>query len=1020
MSRRSLWGRTYLVVPVAMSVVGAAALGVLPAGSSAQGSGSVARSAGVPGGLTPIGRGAAPGAKGRLVEKYTTANSDTYELPSGRMLTHVYAVPVNTRDASGKWQPLSGAEPSPSTAATSGATLSPNAERNPLGQENEAACTLTSTAPTTSACNELTFKAGYESSSKSTRRGLVQFVLPELHEELIVLNAQLELYVGSTTTTAGAAMGAYRVTTPWTTKATWNTSNGSAPWTTPGGDYANPEKESDAAVNPSVGATKGWTYWYPTRMVQEWYNGANVPSGQGQPDLGFLLKDVTEGATNNVVSFDGREERERNPGLTLEWVQRGVGGATNYTIVPMQLSSTLSLDINPASGNLMIHSNDMKVPSKGLEFVSARNWNSLENEAPGYGYGWVDTNAVYVHVTPGGSVAYTDATGNSFPFIKEGANFRTPRGIEATMCAAGSAAPCPATLPKGATYQLIYTKTGERINFGQKEYEFLYPISVEDSAGEAQTAHYTSGLELPTSWIDTEGTKLAYTESEAAGYTKITDEGNGHSVSYNEELGEDGLYHLVKYTNENKEQTNYTIGSGLEGNLIKEVIEPSGNVVKLYYESNYRIAKIVPTTNGPATTFTYYGFGAGPGPCTSSQQATVITSPEGKLKIYCSNALDEVEQTKEIEPDKTPPVFGEFEVSAYLSPESKITTLYFEGAEDPPLPNGEPGSGVAKYTYRYRINNGTFTAWQQTAENELQISGVSAGATILIEAYATDNAGNVSKTVSGSAVVPPAGEGNPIGEEDTEKETTEPSLPVAEGIVMNDSEEDSELEGGSGGSLTGLQPAFTRERYEIISRGTVRGNANALVVGTAVPKMTFDVKTTSGSWYYGRLYKYVGVCAWVQHEHAKETSSKIVNTCPASRGIPTKSYASLINCDSCNATSSIPFEPVRNAQGEAVNTKIPVFANVRPYTKESPHEEFATMNTVVGGKVQSVGWRYITKSGKYVLVSASVEYPNKSKHTEWAFIESKYLPSTQVLCRGYAPKRPAKHTSWPNVCREGF
>ena len=40
------------------------------------------------------------------------------------------------------------------------------------------------------------------------------------------------------------------------------------------------------------------------------------------------------------LTFDGREERERNPGLSLEWVQRGVGNATDYTQLPMQLSST--------------------------------------------------------------------------------------------------------------------------------------------------------------------------------------------------------------------------------------------------------------------------------------------------------------------------------------------------------------------------------------------------------------------------------------------------------------------------------------------------------------------------------------------------------------------------------------------------------------------------------------------------------------------------------------------------------
>jgi len=76
----------------------------------------------------------------------------------------------------------------------------------------------------------------------------------------------------------------------------------------------------------------------------------------------------------------------------------------------------------------MIHSNDLAIASKGLEFDSSRSWNSLANEAPGYGYGWVDSNAVYVQVATSGNVAYTEGAGNTFPFIKEGSNFRDPDG----------------------------------------------------------------------------------------------------------------------------------------------------------------------------------------------------------------------------------------------------------------------------------------------------------------------------------------------------------------------------------------------------------------------------------------------------------------------------------------------------------------------------------------------------------------------------------------------------------------
>jgi hypothetical protein len=943
------------------------------------------------------------------------------------MLTRVYEHPVNYRDSTGKWQALSETQSSPSASG-----VTPSAERNPLGQEDETACTFTSTAPTTSACNELTFKAGYETSGSATRHALISFVLPDLHEEQTILSAQLELYVAKTTTTSKVAMGAYRVTAPWGTGATWNTTNGGTPWSKPGGDYANPEKESDAAINSAVGAKTGWAYWYPTRMVQEWYNGSDAPAGTWQPDFGFLLKDVTDGATNNTVTFDGREERTNDPGLTIEWVQRGVGNSTKYTQVSTQLSSTQSLQVDPASGNLMIHSNDLQIPSKGLEFDSARSWNSLTNEAPGYGYGWTDSNAVYVQIAASGNAAYTDNSGNTFPFIKEGMNFKTPSGIEATMCEAKGASPCPATLPSGTSYQVIYSKTGQRINFGHKEgtgsFVYYYVVSVEDASGDKQTASYTTGLEDPTSWIDTESIKITYTESEAKGYTKITANTQpARSTSYTESLGEDGLYHLTEYANEKSEKTKYRYGgeSYLESNLLTEITEPSGNVTKLYYNSNYQIAKLERLANGqktgPTTVYTYYEAGNAPAPCVSPQKATVVKTPENEEKqtIYCSNVLDEVERTAEIYRDTKPPVFSsEFEASAYLEPGTGIATVYFAEAEEPTLPNGEPGSGIAHYTYRYRVNGGAFSEWAQTVEPEFQVSGVSGGSTILLEVYATDNAGNVSATASASAAVPQAGEGNPIGEEGTEEDPSlkETNQPEAEGVAMSDGEDDSELE--SGPALNeAIQPAFTRYRTKIAHRGTLRGNANALVVGTAVPGMTDDAKAESGSWTYGRLYKYAGVCGWVQTVHfsSERNTKTIVNTCPASRGIPVKNYASLINCDTCNASSFTTFEPERNAKGEPVNTSIPVFANVRPYTKESPHEVFRRVDTVKAGAVQGVGWRYITKSGKYALVS--IRQSPGSKSVDWAFVEAKYLPSTTVLCHG-APRSPTKHKGWPHVCKE--
>lgn len=257
-----------------------------------------------------------------------------------------------------------------------------------------------------------------------------------------------------------------------------------------------------------------------------------------------------------------------------------------------------------------------------------------------------------------------------------------------------------------------------------------------------------------------------------------------------------------------------------------------------------------------------------------------------------------------------------------------------------------------------------------------------------------------------------------------EEETEDPSLseteqPLAEGVEMSDTEDDGEEESES---LSGFRPAFSPGRREIIGRGTARGNANALVVGTAVPGRTFDAKGTSGSWIYGRLYTYVNKCVWVQSEHTKTTSSKVVNTCSASKGIPTKSYASLINCDTCNETSGTTLVAKENEKAELVNTRVPVYANVQPYAStEQAHELFTYVNTVEGGKAKHIDWRYITRSGKYALVAVKLKEASKAAHLpagshQWAFIERKYLPSDEALCGGTS-KAPKKHPSWPHVCK---
>ena len=610
----------------------------------------------------------------RLIEADTTADSDTYALPNGHHLTRVFAGPVNRRDAAGRWQPLAAGEASGAGAegessdadalAQPALSASPMVEggERPLGEGAEAACTLTSTEPTKSSCSG-SIGAGYTSSTKTTKRGLLEFAIPAA-ENRTILSARLELDVGSTTSTTGVSMGLYRVTTPWTTGATWDTSNGTTAWKAAGGDYAN---NTEAAINPSVGTKTGWVYWNPTEMVQRWVNGAGAPAGQSDADLGFLVKDVTEGSTNNMVTFDGSES-ENEPSLSYESAERGVGDSSQYTLLSTPLTPTSKVSVNVASGDLILH-DPTCIAGRGLSFSSGRVFNSLSAGPYGYGLAWSDSNSGHITVEEEGTLAYTDGSGATFAFLKSGANYITPAGIDATMCAAGSKKPCPETLPSGTTYQLIYNQSQVHIDFGHKSEEgFYYPSNVQDRYGNTLTASYSAGVEDPTMWTDTEGRKIEYAENESEGYTKITDESGDRSVSFKYEEIE-GFNELVKSTDADGHSTTYGYGPEVEANYVAKITDPDGHVTLFEYEYEGRVKKITRVTNtekdtGPTTTFTYYEIGKAPefagktNLCTSTQRATIVKDPDwtkaGEHEtMYCYNSLDEVEKTFDAVGDET-------------------------------------------------------------------------------------------------------------------------------------------------------------------------------------------------------------------------------------------------------------------------------------------------------------------------------------------------------------------------------
>jgi hypothetical protein len=890
-------------------------------------------------------RGAPAGKTGKLIEKYSTANSDTYELPDGHMLTRVFSQPDAGKDALQAPAP----DDAPSSAVSEAAPRAKAAlaTQGSGSGTDELSCTIDKSTPTNSECNAATFRAGYEPTTQERPvHGLLQFALPNLDNDVTVLNAKLELYETASTTTSEVVLTAAPLLTPWSAGVTWDTTNGSTPWETPGGDYVLGNNANTAPA--ASGTAKGWHYWYPTEMLQKWLNGTDAPTSEGQSNLGLLVGEEIEGSVNNIVSFAGNGHTDA-PALTFEWIQRGIGSATNYTMLPVPVSASTSLEVNAASGNLLVKSNDLTIASRDTPFHVARIFNSLAPEQLGYGAGWGDVNTPHIEVNPNGSVRYVSASGNTFVFDREGLSGGKPAGLrpspqlqsgpeEAVMCesSGGNPSVCPSKLPKSATYDLLYLKTEEQILF-KGTTGTIYPLAVEYIGEELETPSYTTGEVLPTSWADSAKEAIAYTESATLGYTTVAYEAKKESVSYTEKADAAKVTKLVEVTNAAKEKTTYTYGTGAEEGLPTKIEEPGGVNVTISYDPEKQVAKIVTasTTEHPAgstTAYTYYELGKAPSPCTSTQKATVVTETEGSEElslIYCANVLDEVESISEQEP-----------LEMAMEPGEEI--------EDP-VEEGEPGM-------------------------EGEAGGTAAQSRIATGLCAPTPAGYSAACIEAT-------------------ERSAPRAPAAE--ITN-----PPVNLASPALVASFQ-IYIQHTSKYALWGTIRRNKQSYVLGNARNGWHFAKQKenekgapadlgTIGSGYKG--------CGWIYADHiGNKNIGNEPSACEHTPGSKNESFepkpsafSSSLDCKACNEGHLVKLEH-----------GTPVCLNVSPLNKPESSTcddvnpakpELEPTKTEQEGKTApQVKWRYVTREGRWVLV----QIPSLGiAEGSWAFIERSALPKT--------------------------
>jgi RHS repeat-associated protein len=535
-------------------------------------------------------------------------------------------------------------------------------------QRSSIGCTLKEEAAKTSYCSGTNLFVGYDATHKENH-ALVYFPLGGIPSASVILDAKLGVDLASHSTSNAEAVGVYRVTKKWTngvqseTKPTWEEYASGNKWSTPGGDYATPAHDSDASVNPSVGTSDGWQYWYPTRLVQEWVNGPTVPEQpgskgeepykEGQENLGLILKDEHDSeAPANLLEFESPGHTA--PYLEIAYAPRGAGEESQYTILSTPLTSRSSMGVNVASGDLIVQGNDMSMPGvAGLGFTSLRTWNGLEsgeveNTFEGTG-AWTEANNSEDKLTvfSDGSVAVQAASGEWVPFMHQSnKSFVTPRGFKAYVCETGSPRGevelCPESLPSGAKYRLIYAASGNYIDYNSEG----VGTGLTNRFGDTIAVEHPS--KTKTVYSDTHSHKIEETLNAGGAVTEIKDVSGARTTKYGYYSSEGHI--LETFTDAAGHQTKYKYNPNMT-----KLTDPDGHVIEFEYDTHHRVTKIIRIEKtehpkeGATTTFTYYEGSGVPSQCGGTAKATLVKDPDWTKEkahetLYCSNVLDEVER----------------------------------------------------------------------------------------------------------------------------------------------------------------------------------------------------------------------------------------------------------------------------------------------------------------------------------------------------------------------------------------
>ncbi len=483
------------------------------------------------------------------------------------------------------------------------------------GTNGHVTCQLGSgSEATTNECGGTSIAVG---GTANRYRGLLSFpaVTSIVPPDALVDGATLTLHSVYAATSAAQTVEVHALTGGWTSGATWNTADGSAAWTSPGGDY---DPGVQSAVSVPGNTSYGPVYLGLQPLVASWVSGS-------RPNLGMLIRSATEDGTQSTSFGSAAAASGQQPSLAVDWESR-TGIANSNIYFTKSLTDRAQLSVN-ANGNLVLTSREYTLPAPSPALSISRVYNSLRSYTAGsLGYGWTLDTGHDVRATFGTDAAihYLAPTGRRYRLVPDGTGHYTSPSLAAD-----------ATLGAGNAVTITARKSGQKWSFRAGDGMLT---TVTDRNGSSQTFAYSSTVFAGdnTPYLDsiTDAAGRVFTVNRTYLTSGITDP-TGRTTGYTYQNDAD----LIDAADTAGGHTTYSY----DGNhRPTRITTPAGRVVTLCYDASSRVislTQVTDTTNGtgPTTTFTYHAFTGTPG-----TGSTDVTDPNGHTTTYTYDTSDRI------------------------------------------------------------------------------------------------------------------------------------------------------------------------------------------------------------------------------------------------------------------------------------------------------------------------------------------------------------------------------------------